>query len=177
MTRQETARDSTGSTAIAAPRPALDPRAGLISLAGLILVLLLAARAGLAAEPADSVQLPGTPAVATNPTLEKTSEPKAGRPPAAASVDVELPKWALEDLLFTDAVVMGSWKPKTTDERLAAAIAIGNNPDLEPRKPFRKRSRDLFRTERPVSIGNAEMLVRLRIRAKARQAMSVELHF
>lgn len=83
----------------------------------------------------------------------------------------------LESLLTLRASAMHLPKARSTDELLAAAVALGTNPDLEPKKPFRKRSRDLFRTERPVSIGNADMLVRLRLRAKARRAMSVEVRF
>ncbi len=64
-----------------------------------------------------------------------------------------------------------------TDESLAAAVELGNNPDLEPVSKFRKRSTDLFRTEREVEIGQREMLLRLRLRAKTRRAVSVELRF
>jgi len=83
----------------------------------------------------------------------------------------------LEALLTVRSSTVGAPKQLTTDEALAAAVALGTNPDLEPKNPFRKRSRDIFRTERPVSIGKADMLLRLRLRAKARRAMSVELHF
>jgi hypothetical protein len=83
----------------------------------------------------------------------------------------------LEALLTVRSSTVGAPKQLTTDEALAAAVALGTNPDLEPKNPFRKRSRDIFRTERPVSIGKADMLLRLRLRAKARRAMSVELRF
>jgi hypothetical protein len=63
------------------------------------------------------------------------------------------------------------------DESIAAAVERGNSPELEPRNPFRKRKTDLFRAERPLEIGDQEMLLRLRLRAKQREAMSVELHF
>ena len=69
------------------------------------------------------------------------------------------------------------WRAATTDEILAAAVAEGPTPDLEPLNPFRKRNLDLFRTEREIEIGDQQMLLRLRLRAKARRAMSIELHF
>ena len=83
----------------------------------------------------------------------------------------------LSELLLPSTFGASSWKAETTDEVLAAAVAIGTDPDLEPLNPFRKRKQDLFLKERPVSIGRAEMLLRLRLRAKARKAMSVELKF
>jgi hypothetical protein len=63
------------------------------------------------------------------------------------------------------------------DESIAAAVARGSNPELEPVSAFRKRSRDLFHAERPLEIGEQEMLIRLRLRARARKAMSVEVRF
>ncbi len=83
----------------------------------------------------------------------------------------------LEELFYMSGSGSTLYRPQTTDEILAAAVALGTNPDLEPRKPFRKRSRDLFRTERPVTIGDQELLMRLRLRAKAKRAVSVEFHF
>lgn len=69
------------------------------------------------------------------------------------------------------------WDTDSTDSDLAAAVDAGNDPDLEKRNPFRKRKFDLFRTERQLEIGQAEMLLRLRVRAKMRKAVSFELHF
>jgi hypothetical protein len=83
----------------------------------------------------------------------------------------------LEELLFVRDLGAGLWQPQTPDEALAAAVALGTNSDLVPPNPFRKRNRDLFRTERPITIRNADMLLRLRLRAKARRAVSVELRF
>jgi hypothetical protein len=69
------------------------------------------------------------------------------------------------------------WTEWSGDEALVAAVALGNDPDLEPRDPFRKRKMDLFSTERPVMIGRAEMVLKLRIRPSRKETMSVELHF
>ena len=69
------------------------------------------------------------------------------------------------------------WYGDATDDDLAVAVALGNDPDLERRNPFRKHSFDLFRTERPVVIGRKEMVVKFRVRAKLREAMEVELKF
>ena len=66
---------------------------------------------------------------------------------------------------------------RSADEAIAAAVRLGHGDRAVPRSGFRKRSRDLFRSEHPVEIGHQEMLVRLRLRARARRAMSVELRF
>jgi len=63
------------------------------------------------------------------------------------------------------------------DAEIAAAVERGTNPDLTKKSAFRKRNLDLFRTEREVEIGEQEMLLRLRLRAKSRETMSVELRF
>jgi hypothetical protein len=84
----------------------------------------------------------------------------------------------LEEFLFTSNFGSSSWKPATVDEALAIAVAKGSGPELKRRNPFRKRSRDLFRTDfRQVKVGRAEMLMRLRLRAKSRNAISVEVRF
>lgn len=64
-----------------------------------------------------------------------------------------------------------------TDAAIAEAVALGLERDLERKSGFRKKSNDLFQTQREVEIGNREMLLRLRLRAKAREAMAVELRF
>ena len=66
---------------------------------------------------------------------------------------------------------------ESTDEALAAAVRNGNDPGLERPNPFRKRKIDLFRSEHPLVIGENEMLLRLRLRAKMSEAVSVELRF
>ncbi|MEE8164121.1 MAG: hypothetical protein V3T64_00985 [Myxococcota bacterium] len=98
-------------------------------------------------------------------------------PPAALEFSpIEFSPNPLDDLLAVPDLGI-AWTEESGDEALLAAIALGNDPDLERRDPFRKRSRDLFSTERPVVIGRAEMLLRLRLRPSARKAMSVELRF
>lgn len=64
-----------------------------------------------------------------------------------------------------------------TDAAIAAAVARGQAKELEKKSGFRKKSNDLFRTQRAVQLGNQEMLLRLRLRAKTRDAMAVELRF
>ena len=175
----------------------LDPWIGLVALFGVILALL-GARMGFA-EPADSLDR-ATPHVAAPPPASVTfsadssdiaidtdianEAADAAAPPEDAIAAGDVPRAAeeparttLEELLFVRRLGASSWKPQTTDEVLAAALANGSNPDLERPNPFRKRSRDLLRLERPVSIGDADMLLRLRFRAKASEAMSVELRF
>lgn len=177
------------ATAMARPLTMRGPRIGLIGLAGMILVLLLGSGIGLA-EPADAPD-GTTPDVAVpSPAAMAFSVDRSGDAadtsdlPTDVSPSLDLPSAAgdpplaaLAELVFVRSYGAGLWKPRTTDEILAAAVAKGTTPDLEPLNPFRKRSRDLFRTERPVSIGNADMLLRLRLRAKARRAVSLELRF
>ena len=202
--RRETAGLLPRPTATAVARPTmLDPWIGLVALLGVILALL-GARMGFA-EPADSLDR-ATPHVAAPPPASvifsadssdiainteianvadiSNEAADAPAPPedAIAAGDVppaagEPARTTLEELLFVRRFGASSWKPQTTDEVLAAALANGSNPDLERPNPFRKRSRDLLRLERPVSIGDADMLLRLRLRAKASEAMSVELRF
>jgi hypothetical protein len=94
----------------------------------------------------------------------------AGEVPQIAS------RQSLEDLLSVPTYGF-AWEDESTDEALAAAVIAGNDPDLERRSPFRKRKFDLFRSEHQLEIGQAEMLLRFRVRAKARNTMSVELKF
>ena len=83
----------------------------------------------------------------------------------------------MDELLVVPYEALFPSEAELADESIAAAVALGTNPDLIPRSKFRKRSMDLFRTERKVEINQREMLVRLRLRAKARRAMSVEVRF
>jgi len=64
-----------------------------------------------------------------------------------------------------------------TDASLANAAEAGTNPALKKKNPFRKRSVDLFRTERDIEILRQEMQLRFRVRPKTRETMSVELRF
>lgn len=64
-----------------------------------------------------------------------------------------------------------------TDEFLAVVIEQSLPASLARPSAFRKRNLDLFRTEREIEVGRQEMLVRLRLRAKSRETMSVEFRF
>jgi len=184
-----------------------DPRIGLIGLTGMILLLLLGAPS-LTAEPAKapeealphvsapppaavrfSVSAPADHADRTDsaaaqpdrpeealdmPVAREDTDEAVPNPPAAGEASVA----ALEELLFMSNFGARSWKPTTVDEALAIAVANGSGPDLERPNPFRKRSRDIFKTNfRRLTIGRAEMLMRLRLRAKMRKAISVEVRF
>ena len=81
----------------------------------------------------------------------------------------------LEELLILPRPGAEPTEAERTDAFLAEAVARGSDP-LRP-SAFRKRNIDLFRTEREVEIGEQEMLLRLRLRAKTRETMSVELRF
>jgi hypothetical protein len=91
------------------------------------------------------------------------------------------PPAALADPLEEFFEVPGLWSTRTkaqaTDDALAAAVAEGSRKDLKRKSGFRKRSTDLFRAERQVEIGDKEMRVRLRLRAKQREAVRVEVKF
>lgn len=95
----------------------------------------------------------------------------------AAKISPSPPIGLLDPLLIVPDLMPLLSDAQRTDDSLAAAVKAGSNPDLEKVSAFRKRSTDLFRTERPVEIGQREMLLRLRLRAKTRRAMSVELRF
>ena len=82
----------------------------------------------------------------------------------------------LDDLLALP-IGVSVWEQLTTDESLAAAVGLGNDPSLEPRNPFQKRSTDIFRTQRWVQVGQRDLLLRLRVRAKSTNTMSVEVKF
>lgn len=84
---------------------------------------------------------------------------------------------SMDSLLEIPGLSLLRSEAQIADESIAEAVERGTNSDLNPLSAFRKRRSDLFRAERPVEIGEQEMLIRLRLRAKARKAMSVELHF
>jgi hypothetical protein len=158
-----------------------NPRLALIALAGLILTLLL-----LAVRPvfADSVPpedpLAGIDVSAPPPArADFDAEPTPAETYAELVIHVESAPATpdLEALLSLRDLGWGVRNRDRTDELLAIAVANGNNPDLEPRNPFRKRKSDIFQTRRPITIGKSEMELRLRLRAKRSEAMSVELHF
>jgi hypothetical protein len=202
------------TAAVAAPSSIrINPGIGRAGLLGMLLVLLLGARAGLA-ETSDSLDLAmalgsvpppaaiafsvgGVAGVAGVGGVGGTDTDRRERADGldaaadeqlviavAAEVDDALPtaeepsRVLPEELFFMSSLGARSWRPLTTDEALAVAVSHGTNPDLKPRNPFRKRSSDLFKTNfRQVKIGRAEMLMRLRLRAKASKAISVEVRF
>ncbi len=84
---------------------------------------------------------------------------------------------SMDSLLEIPGLSLLRSEAQIADESIAEAVEQGTNSDLNPLSAFRKRRSDLFRAERPVEIDEQEMLIRLRLRAKARKAMSVELHF
>jgi hypothetical protein len=102
---------------------------------------------------------------------------------SGASADsIALPVGRSQRLQELDALlaVRGGAAPisaRQADRAIAAAAARGVVRELDRPQPFRKKSNDLFRTQRALQVGNKDMLLRLRLRAKTRNAMSVELRF
>ena len=82
----------------------------------------------------------------------------------------------LDRLLIVPPGTTDETAAQRTDASLAAAVARGGDRQVSA-TGFRKRSIDLFSHERPVEFGEQEMLLRLRLRAKSRETMSVELRF
>ncbi|MCR9097898.1 MAG: hypothetical protein NXI30_27070 [bacterium] len=82
----------------------------------------------------------------------------------------------LDTLLIVPPGTTDETAAQRTDASLAAAVARGGDRRVAA-TGFRKRSIDLFSHERPVEFGEQEMLLRLRLRAKSRETMSVELRF
>lgn len=166
----------------------------LTLLAILSLALMFASRAALA-EPHDlalhAPRVTAPAALAPIPDEEEASlfgsssfpeaTPELTAPPAietqaAAKAPLSGPVHELDDLLAVRATPVAHLSAKT-DATIAAAVAEGSRPDLEKKKPFRKKNFDLFRTEHEVQIMRNDMLLRLRLRAKSRETMSVELRF
>ena len=83
----------------------------------------------------------------------------------------------LERLLAVPAHHDVRSEAERTDEFLAVVIEQSLPASLARPSAFRKRNLDLFRTEREIEVGRQEMLVRLRLRAKSRETMSVEFRF
>jgi hypothetical protein len=99
-----------------------------------------------------------------------------GQKIALSESPIELDLRPLEDLLTVPNPVF-IWRADRTDADLAYAVTLGNDPDLEKRSPFRKKNFDLFRSQHPLTMGERDMLLRFRVRAKARNAVSIELHY
>jgi len=181
----------TGRIALGESSSRQRPRLELISLLATISILLLVAPAALAqtpgAHPLDGLAPPAAIALAALSAEipaeipEEVAASSSATAPAAAPTIVEsaesAPPPIPEALLTLRSRTTRRAPAKTTDELIAAAVALGTNPDLEPKNPFRKRSHDLFRTERPVTIGNQDLIVRLRLRAKARRAVNLEFRY
>ena len=95
-------------------------------------------------------------------------------PPAAAPAPVVRD---LDRLLSVPSTHAHRAEARSADEAIAAAVRLGSADRIVRPSGFRKRNADLFRSEHPVEFARQEMLLRLRLRAKTRNAMSVELRF
>jgi hypothetical protein len=137
--------------------------------AATLVVLLVFASQKCSAEPAASV-LPDESLASLTAAIDVGDAiPAMPRPSPRREIDA---------LLAVRGALSGvRAREHATDEAIADAVERGNPRELERKKPFRKKSTDLFRSEREIQIGDEEMLLRLRLRAKTRNAMSVELRF
>ncbi|MFK7895097.1 MAG: hypothetical protein AB8G23_04630 [Myxococcota bacterium] len=155
------------------------PRVMLTLLAVLSLALMFASRAALA-ETAELVAAAAPPAslAPAGGAFPQASADFTAPPVGKGTVVTAriVPLRDLEPLLAVRATPPNN-PGQDADATIAAAVAEGSRPDLEPRKPFRKKNFDLFRTEHEVQIMRNDMLLRLRLRAKSRETMSVELRF
>lgn len=122
------------------------------------------------AYPVSSPADPATPALLARAIVRQA--PPAS--PAARLVPIE------------DLILLPVWSPEATkkkkqqsaDDAIALAVAAGSEPPRARRHGgFQKHNFDLFRTEREIEIGDREMVVRLRLRPKSRETVSVELRF
>ena len=160
MRRRIAGNDSTRTRALAWPAEAgrmlLDlvvlGALGLFVLAGILLFATGAARA----EPA---------------SLAPDAMPES---PALISVEGAR---NLDELLLVPPVRDTRTAAERCDASLAEAVAQGTGQVPVKHSGFRKRNIDLFRAERPVEIGEQEMLLRVRLRPKTRETMSLELRF
>jgi hypothetical protein len=144
-----------------------------LATATLVVLLLCATRQGLAQTPAAS----GTMARSNTTTaLVSNAGTDAAQVPTAVDASMIRRARELDALLAVRGGGAGS-RAKQTDAAIAAAVARGELKGLKKKDPFRKQSNDLFRTQRALQVGNQEMVVRLRLRAKKRDAMAVELRF
>jgi len=144
-----------------APRPG---RASLASQAAGTLGSLVIASILALAGPA--VADPASPDPGPDPTLANAAMPIS---PAGLR--------SLEALLSVPPVRDERTAAERTDVYLAEAVARRGGDTRISTPGFKKRSIDLFRAERPVEVGQQEMLLRLRLRAKSRETMSVELRY
>ena len=146
-------------------------------LFGTLLILLFAGRAAFA-ESAAFVAIQSVAAIQGDAVQISTAPngPNPGTQKLASPPDEPVSR-SLDSLLDIPGLTLFRSEAEIADESIAAAVNRGTNPDLKRLSGFRKKSTDLFNTERQVEIGDQEMLVRLRVRAKARKAMSVEVKF
>ncbi|MFO0690803.1 MAG: hypothetical protein U0900_19045 [Myxococcota bacterium] len=144
-----------------------------LATATLVVLLLCATREGLAQNGAagGGVGRGNTANVlVTNPSVD------------AAQVPMALDRSTIRHGRELDALlaVRGGPAPFTarqTDAAIAAAVARGQAKELEKKSGFRKKNSDLLRTQRAVQIAHRDMVVRLRLRPKTRNAVGVELRF
>lgn len=106
----------------------------------------------------------------------------AGAVAVAAEGPVAIAPTILRRQRDLDALLAVRNRPATvtareTDAAIAAAVSRGTAKELQRPQPFRKKNNDLFRAQRAVQIGSQDMLVRLRLRPKTREVMSVEVRF
>lgn len=141
--------------------------------AATLVVLLVCSSQECLAEPGESLSVPPEQSLAALASTIDVADAVPARPRRSPRREPEID--ALLAVRGTSASV--SARELATDAAIADAVERGNPRELERKKPFRKKSTDLFRSEREIQIGDEEMLVRLRLRAKTRNAMSVELRF
>ena len=108
------------------------------------------------------------------------ASPDPGRDPILANAAMPIsPEGlrSLESLLSVPPVRDERTAAERTDVDLVEAVAHRSEGERVSTTGFKRRSIDLFRAERPVEVGQQEMLLRLRLRAKSRETMSVELRY
>ena len=114
------------------------------------------------------------------PAVADPASPDPGPDPMLANAAMPISPAgvrSLEALLSVPPVRDERTAAERTDVYLAEAIARRAGDTRVATTGFKKRSIDLFRAERPVEVGQQEMLLRLRLRAKSRETMSVELRY
>lgn len=145
-----------------------------LATATLVVLLVCATREGFAQSGvAGGALSPGTQTV----ELAKERGVDAAIVPTDGSGSLIRRARELDALLAVRSGGAGAITPAQTDAAIAAAVSRGLESELQKKSGFRKRNSDLFRARRAVELGNQDMEVRLRLRAKARNAMAVELRF
>ena len=162
--RRDTSRQNSTCIARAAAAPEHRTKLAWLGSFGLLLILLMTSRMAMA----DPARRDPSVAVSTAALLAVHVDPPKPRLVRETSMN---------DLLVVPHETHYQSDAELADMWIAAAVARGTNPDLVRASAFRKRSNDLFRTEREVEIGERKMLVRLRLRTAMRRAMSVEVRF